>query len=1098
VSASRGAGQSVAPSSAVLTEEEKSWLAAHPVILLRPGSDSAPLEFFDDEGVYRGMTADYVSLIEQRLGIRFQVVRSRPGAVGPAFGDVRPLFAPTPDREKVWNFTSPYLELPAYLITRASARDGLTLSDLAGARVAVVVNYAARDYVATQFPDVLLDTVPNNGIGLHKVSFGLVDAFVSDLPVATSRMEKEGITNLKVGGESGYVYRMGMASRRDWPELNRILEKGLALVTPAEREEIYHRWVKIAPRPGLGRRFTIAAILALGAAALALAGVLLWNRTLQARVARRTEELQILNEANLSLARSLDLERVLGTLLDAVGRLVPYDSANVMLLEGNRLVQRAERGYEQRGGRSHLGVFQVEKPFWWEALEKGSVVIPDTRSEPRWVDLPGSEHVRSWLAVPLCAGGRVIGLFSLDKSEPGFFTSEHVRLAEALAGPAAVAVANARLYDESQRAEIALRASEEKFVKAFRSSPVAKTLATFPEGRFVDVNEAFLRDTGYGREVIGRTAGEVGSWSDEERQRQLLDRLRIGRRVTNEEFEYRTRSGENRTGLISMELVDLGGTPHVLAASFDITERKRMEAALRASEEKFLTVFRLSPIPMSIATLEEGRLVYVNDAYLRLVGCDREELVGKTTVELGIVSATDRLEMLRVLEETGTLRNREIRVRTHSGERRTVLVSSDVVDIEGAPHALLAAVDITDYRRLQEELRQAQKMEAIGQLAGGVAHDFNNMLMAITAHCDVLGLELGGGKTMHQEPVRQAVEDIQQVAGKAANLTRQLLTFSRKQSLQLRALDLNTVVEEWQRLLRRLIGSAVEVRFLPGEGLGRVQGDPGAIEQVLMNLCLNARDAMPEGGVLTIATANEALEIPLHTPHGEVAPGRYVTLTVADTGMGMDLATQERIFEPFFTTKAPGRGTGLGLSTVYGIVGQSGGSIVVTSEKGSGSTFRILLPRTDGAVAACVERAAAVPARGTETILFVEDDADVQQVAAEYLESVGYTVLTARSAAEAESRADEVGGTALDLLLTDVELPGASGPRLAKQLAAKWPGVKVLFLSGQAQHALEAHGVPPADILQKPFPLALLAERIRLTLDRDQRPPRSGSDRKEK
>ena len=452
--------------------------------------------------------------------------------------------------------------------------------------------------------------------------------------------------------------------------------------------------------------------------------------------------------------------------------------------------------------------------------------------------------------------------------------------------------------------------------------------------------------------------------------------------------------------------------------------------------------------------------------------------------------------MLRVYAEKGTVRNREIRVRTRSGEDRTVLISFDVVDLEGAPHALVAAVDITDYRRLQEELRQAQKMEAIGQLAGGVAHDFNNMLMAITAHCDVLGLELGEGQPVPAEPIRQAVEDIQQVAGKAANLTRQLLTFSRKQSLQPRALDLNTVVAEWQRLLRRLIGSAVEIRFQPGEGLGRVQGDPGAIEQVLMNLCLNARDAMPEGGVLTIATANEALDLPLHTPHGEVAPGRYVTLTVADTGVGMDVTTQERIFEPFFTTKAPGKGTGLGLSTVYGIVGQSGGSILVTSEVGGGSSFRILLPRSDGAADAVEERVAKAPARGTETILFVEDEEEVQQMAAEYLESVGYTVITARNAAEATARAGD--GGRLDLLLSDVELPGASGPQLAKQLAADRPGLKVLFLSGQAHYALEKHGVSPADILEKPFPLALLAERIRLALDRDQGPPRSGSDRKEK
>jgi two-component system, cell cycle sensor histidine kinase and response regulator CckA len=1068
------------------------------VILLRPGSDSVPLEYFDDQGFYRGISADYVSLLEQRLGIGFQVVRSRSVARKQEFGDVRPLLAPTPEREKIWSFTSPYLELPAYLITRASARDGLTLSDLAGARVAVVVNYAALDYVAAQFPGVLLDPVPDNRTGLRKVSFGLVDGFVSDLPVATYWMEKEGITNLEVASETGFVYRMGMASRRDWPELHHLLEKGLALVTPAEREEIYHRWVHLAPRPGLGRRFIIGAIVFIGAGAFALTGVLLWNRTLQARVARRTEELQILNEANLALARSLDVERVLGTLLDTVGQLVPYDSANVMLLEGDRLMQRAERGYEQRGGRSYLGAFPVQEPFWWEPLEKGSVVIPDTRSEPRWLDLPGCEHVRSWLAVPLRAGGTVMGLFSLDKSEPGFFTSEHVRLAEALAGPAAVAVANARLYDESQRAERALRASEEKFVKAFRSSPVPMTLATFPEGRFVDVNEAFVRASGYGREALGRTTAELGSWPDEGRRRQLLDKLQQSQRVTDEEFNYRTRSGEIRTGLISMELVDLGGAPHVLAASFDITERKRMEAALRASEERFLAFFRLSPIPMSIATLDEGRLVYVNDAYARLTGYRGEELVGKTTVELGIADAETRSEFIRVYVETGTIRNREHSFRTRSGEQRTVLFSADIVEIEGAPHVLLAAVDITDYRRLQEELRQAQKMEAIGQLAGGVAHDFNNMLMAITAHCDVLGLELGGGQPVPAEPIRQAVDDIQQVAGKAANLTRQLLTFSRKQSLQPRALDLNTVVEEWQRLLRRLIGSAVEIRFQPGEGLGRVEGDPGAIEQVLMNLCLNARDAMPEGGVLTIATANEALDLPLRTPHGEVAPGRYVALTVADTGMGMDLATRERIFEPFFTTKAPGKGTGLGLSTVYGIVGQSGGSILVTSEKGAGSTFRILLPRTDGALDAPVERMATVPARGTETILFVEDNDEVQQMAAEYLESVGYTVLTARNAAEAEARADEVGGNTLDLLLTDVELPGASGPLLAKQLAAERPGLKVLFLSGQAHYALERYSVSPADILEKPFPLAVLAERVRVALDRDQPPPPRGSDRKEK
>ncbi|HXF94697.1 MAG TPA: response regulator [Gemmatimonadales bacterium] len=382
-------------------------------------------------------------------------------------------------------------------------------------------------------------------------------------------------------------------------------------------------------------------------------------------------------------------------------------------------------------------------------------------------------------------------------------------------------------------------------------------------------------------------------------------------------------------------------------------------------------------------------------------------------------------------------------------------------------------------RELERQLQQAQKMEAIGRLAGGIAHDFNNLLTAIIGYADLLAENLADrpGASADLDEIRRAAE-------RAADLTRRLLAFSRKQILEPRVVDLNALVTDFERMLRRLIGEDVELRLALAPELGLVRADPGQLEQVIMNLAVNARDAMPSGGKLAIETANVELDAAYAARHVGVTPGRYVMLAVSDTGTGMDQATKARLFEPFFTTKPPGKGTGLGLSMVYGIVKQSGGNIWVYSEPGRGTTFKIYLPQVE---AGEEPEAAAGPirdTRGTETVLVVEDAEPVRTLARRVLEERGYRVLEAQTAAEAQVAAELHRGP-LDLILTDVVLPDLSGRELAERLTARWPALKVLYMSGYTDDSIVQHGVLEAGVayLQKPFTPESLAAKVRGVLD---------------
>lgn len=401
---------------------------------------------------------------------------------------------------------------------------------------------------------------------------------------------------------------------------------------------------------------------------------------------------------------------------------------------------------------------------------------------------------------------------------------------------------------------------------------------------------------------------------------------------------------------------------------------------------------------------------------------------------------------------------------------------------ELAGRVLLQATvrDVSAERQLEEQLRQAAKMETIGQLAGGVAHDFNNILTGIKGYAEFLVRD-----TQDDPAKNQDAREVLRLSDSAAALTRQLLAFSRKQTLRPQVLELNKLIENTARTLQRLIGENIRLQFTPAENLGRVQADPGQIEQVLLNLAVNARDAMPHGGELTIETANVELDEDYAATHVEATPGPYVMFAVTDTGRGMDQSTLDRVFEPFFTTKERGKGTGLGLATVYGIVKQHGGNIWVYSEPERGTTFKVYLPRIDrpASDSSPAERLAAAPG-GSETILVVEDDASVRTVAQRTLEARGYTVLAAANAQEAEALVCG-DGHAVSLLLTDVVMPGESGPQLYEQLRAAHPRLRVAYMSGYATDAIGRHGIlaPDAAFISKPFTPESLARDVRQVLD---------------
>jgi len=516
----------------------------------------------------------------------------------------------------------------------------------------------------------------------------------------------------------------------------------------------------------------------------------------------------------------------------------------------------------------------------------------------------------------------------------------------------------------------------------------------------------------------------------------------------------------------------------------DITERKHAEEALRRSEEEYRAFFNLNLAGNYIAT-PEGALLACNPAFLRMFGFDSEEEAQRTNVVTLYPNPASRQNFLQQLQQRGHIDHHERELRRKDGlplyvTETSIGIFSDsgkLVEIHGF------LIDETERRKTEQQLRQAQKMEAVGRLAGGIAHDFNNVLGIISGHSEILlsDVEI-------EEETRGRLQEVLGASQRAAALTRQLLAFSRKQVLQPKVLNFNLVVQDLDKMLRRLIGEDIQIETVLSPDLHPIKADPSQMEQVLLNFCINARDAMPEGGQITIETTNVEVDEVQAGQHLPMKAGRYVRLAVSDTGVGMDRETLSHVFEPFFTTKGPEKGTGLGLATVYGIVQQSGGQVWAESEPCQGSTFFVCLPTADEEPNSAEHETKVREIRGgSETILLVEDIAPLRALAREFLERCGYLVLEAEDGEQALEVAEGYDGT-IALLVTDVVLPKIQGTSLAKRLLQRRAGIKVLYISGYTDNPI-VHSlglIPNTAFLQKPFTTKELARKVREVLDAPQ------------
>ena len=701
---------------------------------------------------------------------------------------------------------------------------------------------------------------------------------------------------------------------------------------------------------------------------------------------------------------------------------------------------------------------------------------------------PGVTAVMLVLAVATLVGSpRGLGPFSSATSR-----AEALVVAAFMSVVGITALILAALVRERERARAEHLASETRFRAFMRHSPAISFMKS-ASGQYVFGNEAWAAQFGATpAALIGKSDADL--WpAQTARVFAESDHVVLERRVPVE----LTESGLGPDGAVrwwrtlKFPILQPGQPPLLAGIAIDVSQSQRVESALRESETRYRSLVDLAGSVIVVLD-PDGRVAEFNREAESFFGMARAQAIGRQYLDACVPEAARAVmsaDLARV-RAGEAVREREVTFVAADGTRRSMVWNgSRLLDTAGRlSGVLLTGQDLSDLRRLEAQLLLSQRMEGIGRLAGGIAHDFNNLLTAILGHAEMARDDVGPG-----EEALGNLAEITRAAQRAADLTRQLLAFARRQIIEPRNTDLNALVLNVDRMLRRLLGEDVELVTVPSPNLWRVRIDPGQFEQVLVNLAVNARDALPDGGTLLVETRNVYLDSDFARHHATVIPGPHVMLAVTDTGTGMDGEVLSHIFEPFFTTKEVGKGTGLGLATCYGIVKQNKGSIWVYSEPGHGTTFRIYLPRADGAAPQADEQEpqqAQTDSRGSETVLLAEDEALVRNLAADALRRQGYQVLVAATGSDALELAVQ-SQSPIDVLVTDVVMPQMGGPELARRLLHAQPSLKVLFISGYTDNALVHQGVlqPGMTLLQKPFTPGQLTRRVRELLDADRSAP---------
>ena len=830
---------------------------------------------------------------------------------------------------------------------------------------------------------------------------------------------------------------------------------------------------------------------------------------------RLNRALRALSACNQALAEASSEQELLHEICDIIVRVGGYRMAGIAYAEQDeektiRPVAHAghDSGYLEQIQLRWSDTPAGRGPAGTAIRENRTCLFSDTARDPLfepWREAALKRGYASVICLPLRVAGLPFGVLAIYSEQANAFESSEVELLSEMANNLAFGITGLRSQEEGRRATVALREAESKYRQLVEQVPAISYVAeTGAFGPFLYMSPQVATILGYKQEDC--LADPKFWWNhlhpDDHAQALLEDTWEDGRLF---QIEYRMRHQDGREVWVRDEAAiyrdPATGKRLTRGLLIDITDQKHAEDALRESEERYRAfvsqtsegIYRTehdTPVPADLPVekqiemaLATGYIAECNDAMARMYGMSgASDMEGKRLSELLIADDPVTKEFMTTFIQAGYRitdwesheRDAQGRVKVFRNTMVGIVENGCLVRTWGIQR------DVTERIHLEEQLRNAQQMEAIGRLAGGVAHDFNNILSIIMGHGELLLMNSGA-----DEKTRNGVEQIRRAADRAASLTQQLLAFSRKQVLQPKLLDLNETVADVQKMLARVIGEDIEVVARLHPSLMTVKADPGQVEQVLVNLAVNARDAMPQGGKLAMETSN--VEVSAQQARDlDLVPGGYVMLSVTDTGHGMDPATLSHVFEPFFTTKPKGKGTGLGLATVYGIVKQSGGSIGVDSEAGKGTSFSIYLPASEALAGTQAGQALAPKVRGgTETILVAEDEPDLRELTRIFLVGYGYKVLEAASADEAIRTAEESAET-IHLLLTDVIMPGGmSGRQLAERILSKRPQTKIVYMTGYTDDMVMQHRVlePGVQLLQKPFSKADLALKVRSTLD---------------